>query len=192
MPIASASAEALPLAEPPVRHDQPLELERLYREHHDFVWKNARRMGCDDASLDDVVHEVFLVVARKYEGFLGRSEIRTWLFAITYRVLKRLQRDRARRGRHLVDVDLDHELDSRSGQPARQDAAAQLRQLLARLSEARRLVFILAELEGMTSLEIGRCLGMKTGTVDSRLRAARLELQHLLAREQAATRRFFP
>ena len=41
------------------------QVEALYREHFDFVWRNARRLGCDDGELDDVVHEVFLIATRK-------------------------------------------------------------------------------------------------------------------------------
>jgi DNA-directed RNA polymerase specialized sigma24 family protein len=34
-------------------------IELLYREHQDFVWRNARRLGCADEWVDDAVQEVF-------------------------------------------------------------------------------------------------------------------------------------
>jgi RNA polymerase sigma-70 factor, ECF subfamily len=162
-------------------------LESLYRAHHAFVWRNARRLGCDDASLDDVVHEVFLVVARRWPTFEGRSDVRTWLFSITYHVVRRLRRDRTRSLRKLENY--GSEFENRQASPSTPDGALEFRRLLSHLDEPKRLVFILAELEGMTSVEVGRCLSMKVGTVDTRLRAARLQLRTLLERERSFPRR---
>jgi RNA polymerase sigma-70 factor (ECF subfamily) len=162
--------------------------ELLYREHFDFVWRNARRLGASDAWVDDAVHEVFLVATRRLDEFEGRAKPRTWLFAITLRVVQRMRRDRAR---------YDARLRRFSEQPAsslhapyeREDAARHLRQLLLRLDEPKRVVLILAELEGMTTPEIADALGVKAGTVDSRLRAARLLLMKLIARERTQDER---
>ncbi|HEU5073215.1 MAG TPA: sigma-70 family RNA polymerase sigma factor, partial [Polyangiaceae bacterium] len=62
--------------------------------------------------------------------------------------------------------------------------ARYLRQLLERLDESKRVIVILTELEGMTSKEIAALLGLKQGTVDSRLRSARQELLRMVERDQ--------
>jgi len=163
--------------------------EALYREHFAFVWRNARRLGCSDEWVDDAVHEVFLVATRRLEEFLGRSSLRTWLFAITFRVVGRMRRDRARR--HARVASFASEQTEWTSDAARETEAAQyLRQLLQQLSEPQRVVLILAELEGFTSLEIGETLGVPTGTVDSRLRAARLQLARVHQRERAKDERW--
>jgi RNA polymerase sigma-70 factor (ECF subfamily) len=61
---------------------------------------------------------------------------------------------------------------------------------LLKLSEPQRVVLILAELEGFTSAEIAETLGLPAGTVDSRLRAARIQLQRTLERERAKDERW--
>lgn len=165
-------------------------LEAVYREHHAFVWRNARRLGCNASMLDDAVHEVFLVVARKLQEFRGDAQIRSWIFAITVHVVNRLRRDSARYAKRLTDYGQCRESETVGN--GSEEAGYQLRQMLQKLPESNRLIFILVELEGMTSVEVGSCLGMKTGTVDTRLRAARLELEAIIEREQSRTRRFCP
>ena len=166
---------------------EPAEL--LYREHFAFVWRNARRLGCTDDWLDDAVHEVFLVATRRLGEFEGRSGIRTWLFAITFRIVGRMQRDRSRQ-RHQTNRYVAEQPELVSDAARETEAAQYLRQLLLKLSEPQRVVLILAELEGFTSLEIAETLGVPAGTVDSRLRAARIQLARTLERDRARDERW--
>jgi RNA polymerase sigma-70 factor, ECF subfamily len=158
------------------------DLERVYREHHDFVWRNARRLGCPSESVDDVTHDVFLVVARRLVEFEHRSSERTWLFAITYHTVRRWLRDSKRRQRGHLGFALVQLVTS---SPHHQtDAAETLHRLLSELNESERVVFILCELEGMTSAEVGEFLALRPCTVDSRLRTARGKLSRLAERER--------
>lgn len=161
-------------------------VERLYREQHAFVWRNARRLGCADEWVDDAVQEVFLVAARRLDELTPESNVRGWLFAIVFRIVQRLQRDRARyRARMQRFGETQGDAQQRSHEDASQ-AARHLRQLLAQLDDAKRVVLILVELEGMTSAEVAAALGVPQGTVDTRLRAARRRLQELLERERTS------
>ena len=158
--------------------------ETLYREHFAFVWRNARRLGCTDEWVDDAVHEVFLVATRRLAEFEQRSALRTWLFAITFRVVGRMRRDRARRQAR-VERYVTEQSELVADAARETEAAQYLRQLLLKLNEAQRVVLILAELEGFTSAEIAETLGIPAGTVDSRLRAARRQLARVLERDRA-------
>ena len=158
---------------------------QLYREHHAFVWRNARRLGCAEEWVDDAVQEIFLVAARRLHELTPDANLRGWLFAIVFRVVQRLQRDRARyraRVNRFAATQVDAQ--QRSHEESSQ-AARQLRQLLAQLDEAKRVAFILVELEGMTSAEVAGVLAIPQGTVDTRLRAARRRLQELLEQQRA-------
>lgn len=176
------------MSEPERTAALPVGAEALYREHFAFVWRNARRLGCSDEWVDDAVHEVFLVATRRLAEFEGRSSLRTWLFAITFRVVGRMGRDRARRRVH--DTRYAAEQSKPAHDAERQNEAAQyLRVLLSKLSEPQRLVLILAELEGFTSAEIAETLSVPVGTVDSRLRSARLQLAQVLKRDRLRAER---
>ncbi len=163
--------------------------EALYREHFAFVWRNARRLGCSEEWVDDAVHEVFLVATRRLAEFEGRSGVRTWLFAITFRIVGRMQRDRARRRNQVSRYAAEQPVSFMDAE-RESEAAQYLRQLLLQLSEAQRVVLILAELEGFTSAEIAETLGVPAGTVDSRIRAARERLKRILDRDRAKAERW--
>ena len=158
--------------------------EALYREHHDFVWRNARRLGCSDDWVDDAVHEAFLVAARRFGDFEGHAKVTTWLFAIVFRVVQRMKRDRARYRKRLLGYAEARAAASPTTAGAA-DSSHYLRELLLRLDESRRAIVILMELEGMTAVEVGRALSLKQGTVESRLRSARLLLTKMIERDRA-------
>lgn len=180
-PVTCQLAPALPSS-------SPLRIEDVYRAHVSFVWRNARRLGCEDEWLDDAVQEVFLVVAAKLEAFERRAHLRTWLFAITFRVVQRLRRNRSRYLLRLLRMAREH-LEPATCEPQRRsEAGRDLRCVLSRLSEAKRAVFILSELEDMTTPEIAECLGLRPGTVDSRLRAARQEIGAYIERQRQRER----
>jgi RNA polymerase sigma-70 factor, ECF subfamily len=164
------------------------DIERLYREHFEFVWRNARRLGCSDAWVDDAVHETFLVATRRLVDFEGRSSARTWLFSILFRVVQRSQRDHARQRKHIAryererpPLNADREQETQS--------ADYLRHLLLQLPEPQRAIVILSELEGFTSVEIAESLSVPRGTIDSRLRAARLLLKRAIERDRKRERK---
>ncbi len=180
----SELANAAPqLSDPPVSPER--RLAGLYAEHVQFVWRNARRLGCDDSWVDDAVQEVFIVVARRLSDFENRSSIRTWLFAITYRVVLRMRRNRWRYALGLRSM-VNTAGSVLSAVPQhRCDADRQLRRLLEKLSDSKRAVFILAELEGMSASEISTCLGLPLGTVHTRLRGARQDLERWVGQIRA-------
>jgi len=160
-------------------------IQLFYREHQDFVWRNARRLGCADEWVDDAVQEVFLVAARRLGELDSEPNIRGWLFAIVVRVAQRMQRDRGRYRARLQRYSETRSSEHVASPEGQRVAADQLRQLLGQLDEARRAIVILVELEGMTSAEVARVLSIPHGTVDSRLRAARKQLAELLTRQGA-------
>lgn len=151
--------------------------DAVYADHHDFVWRNVMRLGLPYDQVDDAVQEVFLVVARKLAQFEGKSSVRTWLFAITIRVCKHLQRGRIRHDRFRRKLGAVERTRSNHTRPdQRSDAARTLHRLLAKLDEGKRHVFILSELEGMTGPEIAQTLNLSLPAVYARLRAAKIAL----------------
>ena len=169
---------------------------QVYEEHFSFVWRSALRLGAPAAIADDVVQEIFVVVYRKLNEFEGRSSVKTWLFGIVLHVVRTQRRSLRAKHPHALYPELSADpetlIDDRTGphEAAVQAEAAQLvNQLLEALDEDKRAVFILAELEQMSAVEIARAVAIPLNTVYSRLRLARQEFAAAAARHRARDER---
>lgn len=166
------------------------DFETLYHEYADFVWRNARRLGIPDAALDDVVQDVFIVAHRKLAALVSADALRAWMFGIVIRVVRAHRRSRRRKPlhRHLRTdpSDLNELPDTRARSPLasaeQSDARRLLHRILNDLDDAKREVFVLAELEDLTEGEIANVLEENANTVHSRLRAARRDFERALSR----------
>lgn len=168
----------------------PENFDAIYERYFDFVWRSARALGVENASLDDVVQEVFLVVHKKLAGFEGRSSIRTWLMGIVINSVRDQRRTIRRKGNN---EDLPDELRDESEGPfahvERKGAAEMFTSILETMSEDQRTVFVLAELEQLTLAEAGEALSLSPNTVASRLRLARKQFDRQVERIRAQDRR---
>lgn len=200
LPLVSASpgiqggASARAGSSPAIHHPGPpalptypaerISFDDVYEQCLDFVWRSVRSLGVREPQLDDAVQDVFVVVHRRLAEFEARSTIKTWVFGIAVRVARDYRRREQRKGGlGVLDFDV---LDDRPGpeeQVETADALRRLAKLLDVLDEDKREVFVLAELEQLSSPEIAELLGIKLNTVYSRLRAARREFEVALAAE---------
>jgi RNA polymerase sigma-70 factor (ECF subfamily) len=162
-------------------------VQQLVAEYMDFVWRSLRRLGVAAADCDDGCQRVWVVLAKKV-AFIEPAKTRSYIFSIVVRVASEIRRANGRH-QHL-------ELDERLLAPAVLDAEGLLEQkrarevldqVLAGLSWDLRTVFVMFELEGLSSPEIAEALGVRRGTVASRLRLAREAFQRGIQRFQART-----
>ncbi|MBL8684041.1 MAG: RNA polymerase sigma factor [Myxococcales bacterium] len=188
MQLALAAIDSNPPAATGAAEDasEPLSFEGVYSDHFDFVWRSARRLGVPQASLDDCVQDVFLVVHRRLSDFEGRSSVRTWLFGIVRRVVRDHRATARERATTSDTVELSQLVDTRSEAPdesaARAEATRILNALLETLDDDKREAFVLSELEQFSVPEIAEATGVNVNTVYARVRAARRELEQALAR----------
>jgi len=168
----------------------------LYELYFTFVWRSARRLGAPDASLDDVVQEIFMVAFRRQDEFEGRSSVKTWLYGIVFNVVRAHRRELAlKHPQALADdrrTDPELLIDDREGpheQASKNEAARVLELFLEGLDDDRRAVFVLAELEQLTAPEIAAIVRSPLNTVYSRLRLARIDFAKAVARYRARDNR---
>lgn len=162
----------------------PLTLEDVYRAHAGFVWRVLRRFGVPESALEDVVHDVFLVVHRRLSEYDGRAALTSWLFGIARGVAANYRRASARAERRLSVAPLPRAGPDPETGAAQDEAVAFVRAFLDGLDEERRLLFALADIEGMKVPEIAEAMGLNLNTAYSRLRATREQFQRALARRE--------
>src|SRR5215475_12807819 len=169
----------------------PLTLEDVYRDHFDFVFRQAARLGGPGIDAEDAAQEVFMIVARKLDTFDATSLITTWLYGITLNVVRSLRRRaRIRRLFELGQSEEKSEVPVRSIDRAEVvDAHRIAYEILDKIAPKKREVFILAEFEGLSCEEIATLVGTKTETVWSRLHYARKEFAERLEARQRKEKR---
>lgn len=152
---------------------QPPGIAAVYEAHFQYVYRCLRSLGVRSDLLDDALQDVFLVVQDKLAYFDGRSQLRTWLYAIVLRVARRYRARAARE--HQQDCETELSSECASERSLEQQERVQLAQLaLASLDDDKREVFVLSQVEQMSAPEIAEVIGIPVNTVYSRLRAARL------------------
>lgn len=167
----------------------PERTRALVDEHFRFVWRLLRRLGLSEADADDVSQQVFVVASNKLDVMIAGSE-RGFLYRTAVNLASRFRRTRGRRREDpseglermsSPEPDLEELVDRRR-------AREMLDSLLEHLPEEQRTVFVLFEIEQLTSVEIASVLELPMGTVASRLRRAREQFQAELARRTARDR----
>jgi RNA polymerase sigma-70 factor (ECF subfamily) len=162
--------------------------ELLFRRHSAQVSGLVYRTLGPSPEQEDLVQEVFLQVVRSLGTFREEARFSTWLYRVAMNVVLMHLRAAARRPR-LVEEEqggpaLDSAPSAHEAFETRQRVAAFYR-LLARLSEKKRVVFVLHELEGLTPARIGEIVRAPVLTVRTRLFYARRELGRWLDEEPA-------
>ena len=161
-------------------------LRALVAEHFDFIWRSMRRIGVPSTDVDDCVQQVFWVAARKLTLIDEGSE-RAFLFSTALRVASDARRTRTRR-REVPEEDNDQYCDPAPAPDELVDqrrARVMLEEVLSAMPMDLRAVFVLFELEEMSTNAISALLEIPGGTVASRLRRAREEFHGLVGRLKA-------
>ena len=174
--------------------------EVLMRRHNQRLYRVARAILRDDVEAEDVMQQAYVNAYVHLDQFADRARFSTWLTRIaTYEALARLRR----RGRFteiegMSDSARDGDiLASQGPNPERQAYLGELRTTLEgsvdALPEAYRSVFVLRDVEGLSTAETAECLELTADVVKTRLVRARAQLRRSIwERAGLASRDLFP
>ncbi len=156
----------------------------------EFVWRTVRYLGVAAPDAQDVAHEVFIIVQRRLADYDPRYRIRSWIAGVTRRVVMHHHRRLTRAEKKIAAVEPTVDpVAAPDEQVLHREAAAFLRRFLDGLSPARREVFVLGELEGLSAPEIADIVDENVNTVYSRLRTTRKAFQASVDRLETIRRR---
>lgn len=159
--------------------------------HSAGVYRVALRLMGSPAEAEDVVQETFLSAFKSIDSFEGRSGLSTWLYRIAYNAaMMRLRRARP----DTLSVD-DPEAFGNGFQIPTQlfdwcclpepdfdtnETRAELENAIGELPDNLKAVFVLRELEGMSTEQTAEALGISAVAAKTRLHRARLWLRERL------------
>ena len=165
----------------------------LVKRYDRNVFRIAQHITHNREDAEDVVQDAFLKAYQNLEGFQGQSKFYTWLVRIAVNeALMRLRRNRPGR---MVSLDQDletgedtipREIADWAPNPEQLYKQSELRQILRKtiqgLPPAFRTVFVLRDVEGLSTEETAEALDLSIPAVKSRLLRARLQLRERLNR----------
>jgi RNA polymerase sigma-70 factor (ECF subfamily) len=165
--------------------------ESLVKRYDRNVFRIAQHITQNREDAEDVVQDAFLKAYQNLGQFQGQSKFYTWLVRIA--VNEALMRLRRRRPERMVSLDEDvkteedsmpREIADWTPNPEQQYTQGELKDILSRtiqgLPASFRTVFVLRDVEGLSTEETADALGLSIPAVKSRLLRARLQLRERL------------
>ena len=170
----------------------PEEFARLVDAYSTRIYRLAAKMLDHPQDAEDVLQETFLKAYRGLKSFDGRSKISTWLFRIaTNEALMVIRR------KHPDFVSIDEPVESEEGEqepvqivdwcclPEKELLSDEARQRLdaavQKLPDSLKVVFLLRDIDDLSTLETAEVLGLSETAVKTRLSRARLRLREMLS-----------
>jgi RNA polymerase sigma-70 factor, ECF subfamily len=155
--------------------------EILMRRHNQRVYRAARAVVKDEAEVEDVMQQAYINAFTHLHQFEDRSEFSTWLTRIVlneaFARRQKMQRAESLGVHGGDDGVLMEKITSTQPDPERQAYAEELRRVLEHaideLPESYRTVFMLRDVEGLSTSETGAGLGIGDEAVKTRLHRAR-------------------
>lgn len=160
--------------------------------HSAGVYQLALRLMQNEADAEDVMQETFISAFKAIETFEGRSELSTWLYRIAYNTaMMRLRKHRP----VTVSVEETETADDGALVPRQMfdwcclperdfeahETRVELEKAIGELPEKLRAVFVLRELEGLSTEETAQALDISIESAKTRLHRARLWLRERLS-----------
>src|SRR2546427_10702333 len=167
--------------------------EELIRRYDRNVFRIAQHITQNREDAEDVVQDAFFKAYSNLAQFQGQSKFYTWLVRIAgNEALMKLRRRRPERTVSLdeevktEDDSVPREVADWSPNPEKQYNQAELREILTKtiqgLPPSFRTVFVLRDVEGLSTEETAEALELSIPAVKSRLLRARLQLRERLSR----------
>jgi len=167
--------------------------ETLVNKYDRQIFRIAQHITQNKEDAQDVVQDAFLKAYEKLDQFQGNSKFYTWLVRIA--VNESLMRLRKRRTGKMVSIDDDIETEEGSvprdladwsPNPEQNYGQAELAEILRKtiqgLPHGFRIVFVLRDVDGLSTEETAETLGLSVPAVKSRLLRSRLQLRERLSR----------
>lgn len=158
--------------------------ELIMRRYNQRLYRVARSILCDDAEAEDVMQDAYVRAYEHLRQYSGEAKFSTWLTKIAvYEALAR-----KKRRSKTEELDAMHDWESHTKQNERnpeqnvlaRELRAAIENAMQRLPDSYRTVFVLREIEGMSTAEVAECLGITEPNAKVRVHRAKILLRKSL------------
>jgi RNA polymerase sigma-70 factor (ECF subfamily) len=170
-----------------------VEFARLVDAYYQVIYRLALKILGNPQDAEDILQETFIKAFRYLPDFNGRSRLSTWLYRIATNEALMLIR---RRKPDAISIDDPRDGDEPEQEPLQivdwccmpeqellsSESREYLDQAIESLPTSLRVVFVLRDIEGLSTLETGEVLNLSETAVKTRLSRARLRLREELTR----------
>jgi RNA polymerase sigma-70 factor (ECF subfamily) len=170
-----------------------VEFARLVDAYYQVIYRLAVKILGNPQDAEDILQETFIKAFRYLPDFNGRSRLSTWLYRIATNEALMLIR---RRKPDAISIDEPRDGDEQDQEPLQivdwccmpehemlsSESREYLDQAIESLPTSLRVVFVLRDIEGLSTLETGEVLNLSETAVKTRLSRARLRLREELTR----------
>ena len=203
--VKAEGASALPLDVPELKDEELVKMfvgsddqeafGELVNRYTDKVYRLAYRITGDPTDAEEVLQEVFIILVEKLGTFRSESKFSTWLYRVASNASYMFLRNGKKYQKGSVSLD-DYKPYNDYGvlegveesdwsttpdsQLLNREGTEKIEKAISELPEDYRIVFHMKDVEGMTSKEIAKALGLSLPAVKSRVLRARLFLRDRL------------
>ena len=167
-----------------VRAGEPALFEILIRRHDQQLFRAARAILGEDAEAEDALQQGWLLAYSKLGQFNGQSKLSTWLTRIVINEAL-ARRPRLRLLEEVEMVPAPEERTSPETSPEAMAALGELARLLETaidgLPEMYRVIFVLREVQGLSTADTAESVGTSEDVVKVRLHRAKAQLRDVVA-----------
>lgn len=176
-----------------LRDGDKAEFALLVEEYSPMIYRLGLKMLNNPQDAEDILQETFIKAYKHISKFDGRSSVSTWLYRIaTNEALMSLRKKRP----NTVSFDMPSTYESEPQEPLQivdwcclpeeeylsAEGRLRLDEAAGRLPESLRIVFILRDIEGLSTRETAEVLDISEMAVKTRLSRARLRLREDLSK----------
>ena len=175
-----------------LRSGDRAEFARLVDRYSPFVYRLGLKMLNSPQDAEDVLQETFIKAYRHLQGFDGRARVSTWLYRIATNEALMLLR---KKHPDTISVNEPWENELEDQEPLQivdwcclpeaelmsEEARESLDRAVDSLPASLRVIFLLREIEGLSTRDTAEVLNLSEAAVKTRLSRARLKLREDLS-----------
>jgi RNA polymerase sigma-70 factor (ECF subfamily) len=162
---------------------EAMNIDRLVDENWSEVYRYAYRWTGNAADAEDLTQQVFLLAQRHLTQLRDPSRALSWLMTIVRNTYWKQRRRNRPKSASEIDVRLDGFADPRSASSVAD--ASSIQHALDQLDDSHKEILLMFYFEQLSYREIAEKIGIKLGTVMSRLSRAKTQMRHCLADSSA-------